>query len=241
MPYSSHGKKLCDQCGYGGVDYVQKADGLCDCCGYPFSFEGSQPISGHCKDLPIVKIRLHEDGEVRTLSGRWLDEKSFFVEGDDGLKSDMDSVFDRIDNLLLDENFREVDEILESVPIEETKTDILLTYLTSTLPVCTKLKKRESFRVRVESEVFKRGESEPFLFESLSGTHYLLNESIKNAEKLKSENTIMKIRIENLKSISEPENKQTGREFSDTALIGVITLLFFAYVLFLCILVTVAS
>ena len=66
------------------------------------------------------------------------------------IDTQLDCIYKKIDDLMWSGDFDEIDIILENVP-EDACLDLLLGYLTATLPVKKKLKKRDDFFKRVEN------------------------------------------------------------------------------------------
>jgi hypothetical protein len=58
----------------------------------------------------------------------------------------LDAIYDLIDELMLSGNFDQIDKILSESKINDP--DIMLAYLTVTLPAKDKLKSREDYRLR---------------------------------------------------------------------------------------------
>ena len=61
----------------------------------------------------------------------------------------------------------EIARILSEVPVEETSTDLLLGYLTATLPVKHRVEGRDKFFLAVKAVIERRGEMKPGLLVNL--------------------------------------------------------------------------
>ena len=79
----------------------------------------------------------------------------------------LDLVYDEIDELLRNNRFTDIDEILRETPVEDCSTKILLAILTATAPAKTVLAMRSEFFQRVKSILASRKESEPGLLDGL--------------------------------------------------------------------------
>lgn len=79
----------------------------------------------------------------------------------------LDDIFDQCNSLFDQSKFEECDRILSKVPIEETGTDLLLGYLTATLPARRSLPYRPEFYRKTEEIIRKRGEWEEGLLNGL--------------------------------------------------------------------------
>jgi hypothetical protein len=83
------------------------------------------------------------------------------------INDEIDDVFANIDNMLYDERFVEVDEMLESTIVPETDLLVLLSLLTATDPWKDKLTHRPKFYRKVESaicEKYARRHAEELLY-----------------------------------------------------------------------------
>lgn len=59
--------------------------------------------------------------------------------------SDLDAIYQKVDGMMYAGQITEIDRILAAVPMESTSTDLLLGYLTITLPVKSSLPSRPAF------------------------------------------------------------------------------------------------
>jgi hypothetical protein len=76
---------------------------------------------------------------------------------DESTEADIDFIYNTVDLMLRDGRFDLVDELLRQVDVKN-KVDVLLAYLTLTLPAKSKLLQRASFFERVKQELTQRGE-----------------------------------------------------------------------------------
>jgi hypothetical protein len=79
----------------------------------------------------------------------------------------LDLLYDAIDQLLRESKFDELNAILCGLPIAECSLDLLLGFLTATLPARTKLPSRPQFFADVKAELQNRGEFEVGLLTGL--------------------------------------------------------------------------
>jgi len=79
----------------------------------------------------------------------------------------LDLLYDAIDQLMRQSKFDELDTILPGVPIAECSLDLLLAFLTATLPARIRLSSRPKFFADVKSELQSRGELEEGLLTGL--------------------------------------------------------------------------
>lgn len=68
----------------------------------------------------------------------------------DNIDQKLDSIYDTLDEHFRNGRFAEVDEILTKIDVEKENTDVLLGYLTASLPASHKLKTRRGFYKKVE-------------------------------------------------------------------------------------------
>ena len=83
------------------------------------------------------------------------------------LESQLDLIYDWMDDLMWAGRLDEIARILSEVPVEETSTDLLLGYLTATLPVKRRVEGRDKFFLAVKNVIERRGEMEPGLLVNL--------------------------------------------------------------------------
>jgi len=67
-----------------------------------------------------------------------------------GIDCELDKINDDFDGLFLEGNINEVNDFLKDVDIKNVETDLLLSYLTATLPAKSKLPYRNDFYIKVE-------------------------------------------------------------------------------------------
>lgn len=67
-------------------------------------------------------------------------------------------IYDYIDRLFRDGEFEYCDSLLKSVIVENLDSDLIMGYLTATLPAKGKLPSRKDFLKRAKMEIKKRGE-----------------------------------------------------------------------------------
>jgi len=79
----------------------------------------------------------------------------------------LDDLYINIDSILKANDFQKCDEILRNLDIRNTNTDLLLGYLTATLPAKSKLPFRQEFYKNVEELTKQRGEYEESLLRGL--------------------------------------------------------------------------
>lgn len=79
----------------------------------------------------------------------------------------LDVIFDTIDDALLDGKFKECNQALASININEWSTDLLGGILSITLAASHKLPERVAFFRKVRNAIIKRGELEPGLLDGL--------------------------------------------------------------------------
>lgn len=89
------------------------------------------------------------EGFLHDLHELWKSEDSNIV---------LDSLFDVIDYLLRCGKFQHIDDILDAINVGEEPEDILLTFLTGTLPARSKLNRRADFFNRVKQLYVELGE-----------------------------------------------------------------------------------
>lgn len=89
------------------------------------------------------------EGFLHDLHELWESEDSNIV---------LDALYDVIDYLLRCDMFQRVDDILDSIDVKEEPEDILLTFLTGTLPARSKLNRRADFFNRVKQLYEELGE-----------------------------------------------------------------------------------
>lgn len=77
----------------------------------------------------------------------------------------LDRLYESVDAMMKDGRLKDLSQELSSVEVGTTSVDILLGYLTATLPVKDTLESRTDFFERVQLELVKRGEDPlPLLF-----------------------------------------------------------------------------
>lgn len=84
------------------------------------------------------------------------------------LNKKLDEAYSNIDNMLFDKRFDDVEELFETIDVENTDPLILLSILTATDSWKKILNNRESFYKRVEIVVrqkFKRKKAEELLYD----------------------------------------------------------------------------
>lgn len=78
---------------------------------------------------------------------------------DDGRVDDaIDIIYDGIDELLHNERFSECDSILEKIDVDVYSLDIILSLLTATLPVRSKLPSRKKLLKDIETKLRNTGQ-----------------------------------------------------------------------------------
>jgi hypothetical protein len=82
--------------------------------------------------------------------------------------SDLDHIYDTVDQQFISEKFAEVDRVLEALVVENTSTDELIAFLTATLPAKSKLKKRAEFCERVKKVLAERERGDSGLLDGLT-------------------------------------------------------------------------
>jgi len=82
------------------------------------------------------------------------------------MKDILDSLYDRIDDLLIEGEFRQVDDELLGINISETSSVILLGYLTITLYASQSLQYRKEFFEKVKDKL-KTQKSTQYNYEDL--------------------------------------------------------------------------
>ena len=65
----------------------------------------------------------------------------------------IDNIYDTIEKLFRTGYFKVVDNILKDIDVSEAHTDLLISYLTATLPGKQKLTNRNNFYMRVKKEL----------------------------------------------------------------------------------------
>jgi len=90
-------------------------------------------------------------------SDDWLESLYAIENADEGL----DAVFNHIDDLMLAGEFSEVDSILENVDPNRLQIDVLLGFLTITLPVKNKLRNRSRIW-REAKEIIKQTKGQTY-------------------------------------------------------------------------------
>jgi len=86
----------------------------------------------------------------------------------DGIDGKLDELYEEIDGLMKNGAFEECDEILRRVDVVRTDTDLLIGYLTTTLPGKSKLHSRPGFYKQVEEELKRRRNYTPCLLRGLA-------------------------------------------------------------------------
>jgi hypothetical protein len=81
----------------------------------------------------------------------------------------IDNIYDTVDDLLIAKKFDEVNQILESLDIDNMEVVYLLSYLTITLPAWKQLKYRATFFDKCKESFIKRKEN---VDELLNGLKY---------------------------------------------------------------------
>lgn len=79
----------------------------------------------------------------------------------------LDIIFDRIDEMLLANEFDRVDRLLREIKLSDFSVDLLLGFLTATLPAKNQLSYRDAFFKRVEQLLHNRGEAQDGLLVGL--------------------------------------------------------------------------
>lgn len=85
----------------------------------------------------------------------------------DSLNAQLDRIYDEMDTLMWAGRMEKIDKILEGIRVESTSIDLLVGYLTATLPVKSRLVARPKFFEAVKQELIRRGEDEPGLLTEL--------------------------------------------------------------------------
>ena len=83
------------------------------------------------------------------------------------LEKILDAIYDGVDSMFKSGKFKECDDLLRSLNVDTISTDVLLGYLTSTLPAKSKLPYRPEFYKKVEETIRQRKEYEPDLLRGL--------------------------------------------------------------------------
>lgn len=76
------------------------------------------------------------------------------------IASDLDAIYDKIDGMMHAGQIKEIDEILAAVPMDSTSTDLLLGYLTITLPVKSSLPSRPAFYEATRAKLCQEHEAD---------------------------------------------------------------------------------
>lgn len=80
---------------------------------------------------------------------------------------ELDQIYQKIDDLMRQHRLAELDAFLDSIDVGATATDLLLGYLTASLPVKSRLPSRSKLVSAVEGELQKRKEWGPGLLAGL--------------------------------------------------------------------------
>lgn len=72
----------------------------------------------------------------------------------------LDQIYEKIDEMMSTGHLKDLDLMLASIPVEKTDTDLLLGYLTATLPVKRFMAGRKLFYESVRKELTRRGEAD---------------------------------------------------------------------------------
>ena len=83
------------------------------------------------------------------------------------IDTELDEIYDLIDDLFHVGEFERVNSILQDLDLKNTETDLLIGYLTATLPAKNKLPYRETFYRKVEKLLKERGDYEDGLLNGL--------------------------------------------------------------------------
>lgn len=94
-------------------------------------------------------------------------EKANEQVGRGAVDAALDTVYDCVDDLLMSEEFEQLDQILCEVDTDKTSLHILLALLTATLPARERLSSRDVFFTRVRDSLEKRNELRPGLLDGL--------------------------------------------------------------------------
>ncbi len=80
----------------------------------------------------------------------------------------LDRIYDTVDGLMRTGRLVELDSEVNGVDVRGSSTDVLLAYLTATLPVRSSLPSRGQFFARVQEELRRRGEDDPEILRGLA-------------------------------------------------------------------------
>jgi hypothetical protein len=81
--------------------------------------------------------------------------------------NELDEIYERIDSLMKEGKFNEIDRELQRMDINSTDINIILAYLTTTLPVRSKLSNRKKFYSEFEKQLKANSEYETGLLDGL--------------------------------------------------------------------------
>ncbi len=84
------------------------------------------------------------------------------------MKEMLDRIYDTVDGLMRTGRLVELDSEVNGVDVRGSSTDVLLAYLTATLPVRSSLPSRGQFFARVQEELRRRGEDDPEILRGLA-------------------------------------------------------------------------
>lgn len=76
------------------------------------------------------------------------------------IASDLDAIYDKIDGMMHAGKIKEIDQILAAVSMDSTSTDLLLGYLTITLPVKSSLPSRVAFYEATRAKLCREHEAD---------------------------------------------------------------------------------
>lgn len=79
----------------------------------------------------------------------------------------LDRIFDFANQAMFDGEFDELDKVLKEVDVEEYSLDVLIGFLTATLPAASKLTHRTGLRRRIRKEAWRRKEWQKNLLDGL--------------------------------------------------------------------------
>jgi len=79
----------------------------------------------------------------------------------------LDLIYDSVDELMRQGEFQQLDALLAGLPVAEMSVDVLLGYLTASLPARSRLPSRNALYAKTEQTLKERGELEAGLLHGL--------------------------------------------------------------------------
>jgi len=86
---------------------------------------------------------------------------------------ELDAIYCNVDLLIRAGKLETLDDLLRTVPVQGADIDVLLGYLTATLPVSSKLSCRQEFYRKTQDELAARKETDPTILQGLQGNPYV--------------------------------------------------------------------